>query len=180
MKCHLSAALLESSALQLLILQSLVSMLHDSSKMIFSVHGDPGFLTLQTCVGTNGSSALYSGRQTQDDNQPKATLLRFPIKSAPHIHTPQKTPLYPSCFISLASFKEIKVSILYTVRKELLFFFQPNSYCAWQTVLRLWKYLKGMLPGPMPLCFVYQSDDFSRPCSNYKATSLCIETLQGP
>lgn len=122
MKCHLSVALLESSALQLLILQSLVSMLHDSSKMIFSVHGDPGFLTLQTCVGTNGSSALYSGRQTQDDNQPKATLLRFPIKSAPHIHTPQKPPLYPSCFISLASFKEIKVSILYTVRKELLFF----------------------------------------------------------
>lgn len=46
----MSVALLESSGLQSLILQSLISMLHDSSEMIFSVHGDPGFLTLQTCV----------------------------------------------------------------------------------------------------------------------------------
>lgn len=30
------------------------------------------------------------------------------------------------------------------------------------------KISEGMFLGPMPLCFVYQSDAFSRMCSNYK------------
>lgn len=96
----------------------------------------------------------------------EATLLRFSIKSAPS-PLPKKSPLHPSCLISLASFKAIKASILYMDRKE-PHFFLLNTHCAWQNVLWLWKYLKGMFPGPMPLCFVYQSDAFSRMCSNYK------------
>lgn len=54
----------------------------------------------------------------------EATLLRFSMKSV-HIHTTshqQQNPLHPSCLLSLASFKEIKVSILYMDGKELHFF----------------------------------------------------------
>lgn len=79
-ECRMSVALLESSALQSIILQPLVNMLHDSSEMIFSVHGDPGSLTLQTCVDTNGSYVSYSGRQIQDDNQPKGNSSEVPYK----------------------------------------------------------------------------------------------------
>lgn len=96
----------------------------------------------------------------------EATLLRFSVNSAPSSQS-EKKPLHLSCFISLASFKDNKRSILYMDRKW-LFFFQFNTHSAWQNVLQLWKYLKGMFPGPMPLCFVYQSDAFSRMCSNYK------------
>lgn len=85
MYCHMSTALLESSALQSIILQSLVNMLHDSSEMIHKVNGDHGFLTLQTFIDTSGSYALYSTDRFKTTPRWKATLLRFSIKSATHL-----------------------------------------------------------------------------------------------
>lgn len=64
--------------------------------------------------------------------------------------------------------------------KRTTFFFQFNTHCAWQNVLRFCKYLKGMFPGPRPLCFVYQSDAFSKCVQIIKTRSLCIGIPQSP
>lgn len=120
-------------------------------------------LTLHTRTDTNGSYASYSGRQIQDGTKPKGNSSWGPVYNLTPPHKESTT----SILHFLASFKKIIVSILYMARKE-PHFFQLNTHCEWQNVLQLRKYLKGMFPGPMPLCFVYQSDAFSRMCSNYK------------
>lgn len=116
----MSTALLESSALQALR----ADVLHDSSETTYRVHGDRGCLVLQTCVDTNDGYASQSGGQIQDDNQQKGNSSEVPYKTWP-LPLPRKKnkneTLHPSCLRSLASFKEIKVSILYTDRKALRF-----------------------------------------------------------
>lgn len=75
--------------------------------------------TLQTRIDTNGSYASYSGRQFQDGTQPGGDSSKVLYKICP---PPKKNPLYSPCPISLATFKEVKVSMLYMGRKELHFF----------------------------------------------------------
>lgn len=81
--CHMSTALLESSALQSIILQSLVNTLHDSSETIHKVNGDHGFLTLQTCIDTMAVMPHIVGDRVKMTPS-CTTLLRFSIKSATH------------------------------------------------------------------------------------------------
>lgn len=65
MECHMSVALLESSALQSLILQSLMSMHHDSSETIFGVHGILVSSRYKHVLNTNGSSSLQWGANSR-------------------------------------------------------------------------------------------------------------------
>lgn len=119
--CHMSSALLESSALQSIILQSLVNTLHDSSETIHRVNGYHGFLTLQTCIDTMAVMPHIVGdRVTMTPSC--TTLLRFSIKSATYPLKKRTYYTYPFCLIFLASFEAIKVSIFYIDRKELHFF----------------------------------------------------------
>lgn len=63
-----------------------------------------------------------------------ATFLRFSIKSAapPPYKKKKKEPTTSLLsLLSLASFKEIKVSTLYTDRGKKTAFFQLNTHCAW-------------------------------------------------
>lgn len=126
----MSIALLEFSALQSIILQPFVNILHDSSEMIYEVNGNHGFLMLQTRIDTNGSFTSYSRRQIQDDTNQVATFLMFSIKSAaPPPYKKKKRTYYIPPVISLASFKEIKVSTLYIDRKKNCIFSASHSLC---------------------------------------------------
>lgn len=160
----MSIALLEFSALQSIILQPLVSMLHDSSEMIHKVNGDqcppPHSLHASTLMAVMPHMVGDGFKMAPSQN---TTLLRFSKTFPP----PRENPLRLSHSIPLASFKEIKASMLYMDKKRSAFF-QLHAHCVWQNGLQLWKYLRGMFPGPMPLCFVCWSDAFSRMCSNYK------------
>lgn len=130
--------------------QPLVNRLHDSSEP-----------TEWTCTGGPPTPYVFSIQAAQPHVQGGTK------GNPPEVLHGVQNPLYPSWLLSLASFKEIKASILFMDRKE-LHFCQLHTHCEWQNVLQLWKYLKGMLPGPMPLCFVYQSDAFSRMCASCK------------
>lgn len=115
--CHMSSALLESSALQSVILQSLVNTLHDSSETIHRVNGYHGFLTLQTCIDTMAVMPHIVGDRVKMTHNTFEVLYKI-------CHPPpqKKNPLYPFCLIFLASFEAMKVSIFYIDRKELHFF----------------------------------------------------------
>lgn len=62
----------------------------------------------------------------------KATLLRFSKTFPP----PRENPSHPSHSIPLASFKEIKASMLYMGKKRSAFF-QLHAHCVWQNGLQL-------------------------------------------
>lgn len=133
-------------------------------------------LTLHTRVDTNSSYASYSGGQIKMAPSREATLLRFSTKSAP---SKKRNPLYPSCFISLASFKEIKVSILYMDRKELHFFsftltVHGKMYFSYENI---WKECFQDLRH----CALFTSQMLSQECVQIiKTTSPCIGILQSP
>lgn len=131
----MSIPLLESSALQSIILQPLVNILHDSSEMIYEVNGNHGFLMLQTHIDSNGSCASWGGRQIQDGTKSGGNFFKvlYKICCTPSPHTKKKKEPTTSLLslLSLASFKEIKVSTLYTDRGKKTAFFQLNTHCAW-------------------------------------------------
>lgn len=119
----MSIALLEFSALQSIILQPFVNILHDSSEMIYEVNGNHGFLMLQTRIDTNGSFTSYSRRQIQDDTNQVATFLMFSIKSAAPPHTKKKKNLlHPSCHIFGILQGNKSKHTLYRQEKKLHFF----------------------------------------------------------
>lgn len=108
----------------------------------------------------------------------EATLLRFSIKSAPS-PLPKKSPLHPSCLISLASFKAIKASILYMDRKE------PHFFCLTLTVHgkmyfgyeNIWKECFQDLCH----CALFTSQMLSQECvQTIKTMSPCVGILQSP
>lgn len=105
----------------------------------------------------------------------EATPLRFSIK-LPH---PKGNPLHPSCLTSLASFKEIKVGILYMDGKRLHFFsftltVHGKMYFSYENI---WKECFQDLCH----CALFTSQMLSQECVQItKTTSPCIGILQSP
>lgn len=130
----MSIALLAFSALQSIVLQPLENMLHDSSEIIYKVNGDQCSPSHSIHAWTLMAVTPHTvGDRFKMAPSQELTLPSFSIKSA---LPPKKNPLYPPCPISLAAFKEVKVSMLYMGRKE-LHFFSVTLHCAWQNVLWL-------------------------------------------
>lgn len=105
----------------------------------------------------------------------EATLLRF-SKTCP---ARRKNPLYPSCPISLASFKEIKVSMLYMDKKEA--HFSSLTLTVYGKMDFSYENIRGECFQDLCHCALFASQMLSQECVQIiKTMSPCIEIPESP